>query len=54
MNARRQQPDPRPKRKTPAERAVEFDAEQVRLKSEAAERRKVADKKRAEGKPKGK
>ena len=30
---------PRPKRKTPAERSVEFDAIQARLKSEAAERR---------------
>ena len=53
MNARRQQPDPRPKRKTPAERAVEFDAEQVRLKAEAAERRAAADKKRAGGDKKG-
>ena len=31
----------RPKRKTPAERSVEFDAVQARLKSEAAERRET-------------
>ena len=32
---------PRPKRKTPAERSVEFDALQARLKSEAAARREA-------------
>ncbi len=32
---------PRPKSKTPAERSVEFDAEQARLKAEAAARREA-------------
>jgi hypothetical protein len=32
----------RPKQKTPAERSVEFEAVQARLKAEAAERRKAA------------
>ena len=32
----------RPKSKTPAERSVEFDATQAKLKAEAAERRKAA------------
>jgi hypothetical protein len=32
----------RPKSKTPAERSVEFDAVQKRLKDEAAERRKTS------------
>jgi hypothetical protein len=35
---------PRAKGKTPAERSVEFDAEQARLKAEAAERRKAREK----------
>ena len=35
----------RPKRKTAAERAEEFDAEQRRLKQEAAERREAAARK---------
>ena len=35
----------RPKRKTASERAEEFDAEQRRLKQEAAERREAAAKK---------
>jgi hypothetical protein len=34
----------RPKSKTPAERSVEFDATQARLKAEAAERRDKAAK----------
>ena len=37
----------RPKRKTASERAEEFDAEQRRLKQEAAERREAAAKKDA-------
>jgi hypothetical protein len=32
---------PRPKGKTPAERSVEFDAQQAQLKAEAAERRRA-------------
>ena len=40
----------RPKRKTAAERAEEFDAEQRRLKQEAAERREAAARKRAKDK----
>jgi len=32
----------KPKSKTPAERSVEFDATQAKLKAEAAERRKAA------------
>ena len=42
----------RPKRKTASERAEEFDAEQRRLKQEAAERREAAAKKDAGGKKK--
>ena len=33
----------RPKSKTPAERSVEFDAVQAKLKAEAADRRKAAE-----------
>jgi hypothetical protein len=49
-------PSARPRRKTASERAEEFDAEQRRLKEEAAERREAAAKKSAKesrGKKKG-
>ena len=42
----------RPARKTPAERSEEFDAEQKRLKQEAADRREAAAKKGGGGKSK--
>jgi len=40
----------RPPGKSPAERSAEFDAEQARLKAEAAERRKAAAEKAAKDK----
>ena len=43
----------RPKRKTAAERAEEFDAEQKRLKQEAQERREAAARRRDEEEQQG-
>jgi hypothetical protein len=44
----------RPKRKTAAERAEEFDAEQRRLKQEAQDRREAAARGQKDDKPGGK
>jgi hypothetical protein len=42
MTGQRKSPLPqRPRGKTPAERSIEFDAHQARLKAEAAERRQA-------------
>ena len=50
MPAPRRPIDDRPKRKTPEEKSQEFDAQQAKLKAEAAERRAAADKAPDKGK----